>query len=134
MAVLGGEDRDARLGESFDLRRDDDAAATSEDADVAGALFAEQLDEVLEVLDVTALIGADGDGLDVLLDGCIDDLLHRAVVPEVDHLGALRLQDPPHDVDARVVAVEQARRRHHANRVLRRVQGVHGTYNSRTSN
>jgi 3-deoxy-D-manno-octulosonate 8-phosphate phosphatase KdsC-like HAD superfamily phosphatase len=37
-----------------------------------------------------------------------DDVVHRAVVAEVDHLGALR-QDAPHDVDRRVVAVEQAR-------------------------
>ena len=28
--------------------------------------------------------------------------------PEVDHLGAHALQDAPHDVDRRVVAVEQA--------------------------
>ena len=39
-----------------------------------------------------------------------DDLLDRAVVPEVDDLGARRLEDPAHDVDRRVVSVEQARR------------------------
>ena len=37
-----------------------------------------------------------------------DDLVDRAVVAEVDHLGALALEDPPHDVDGGVVAVEQA--------------------------
>ncbi len=78
---------------------------------VAGTGLAEELDEVLEVLDVAALVGGDGDALDVLLDGRVDDLTHAAVVPEVDDLGALALHDPPHDVDRGVVAVEQGRRR-----------------------
>ena len=49
-----------------------------------------------------------GHALHVLLDRGGDDLVDRAVVAEVDHLGALALQDPPHDVDRGVVAVEQA--------------------------
>ena len=46
----------------------------------------------------------------VLLDGCDDDLLHRAVVPEMHDLGPGGLEDPAHDVDRGVVPVEQARR------------------------
>ena len=84
---------------------------------------ASDCDEVLEVLDVPALVRRDRDALDVLLDRRVDDLLDRAVVPEVDHLGALRLQDPPHDVDRRVVAVEQARGGDQPDRVLRAVEG-----------
>jgi hypothetical protein len=59
---------------------------------------------------VAALVRADGDAVGVLLDGGVDDVLHRAVVPEVDDLGALGLQHAAHDVDAGVVAVEQAGR------------------------
>jgi hypothetical protein len=44
-------------------------------------------------------------------------------VPEVDDLGALTLQDPPHDVDRGVVPVEQARRGDESNRVGGQVQG-----------
>ena len=51
----------------------------------------------------------------------VDDLVDRAVVAEVDHLGARGLQDAAHDVDRRVVAVEQARRRDEADLVLRLV-------------
>ena len=40
------------------------------------------------------------------------DLVDRTVVAEMDHLGAHALQDATHDVDRRVVAVEQARGRH----------------------
>ena len=68
---------------------------------------AQRLDEVLEVLDVAALVGRDGDALGVLLERGVHDLLDRAVVPEVDHLAALAHEDPPHDVDRGVVAVEQ---------------------------
>jgi hypothetical protein len=41
---------------------------------------ASSLDEIFEVLDVPALIGADRDALDVLLQGRVDDLLDAAVV------------------------------------------------------
>ena len=67
----------------------------------------QQVDHVLEVLDVAALVRADGDALHVFLQRRRDDLVDRAVVAEVDHLGAHALQDAPHDVDRRVVAVEQ---------------------------
>ncbi len=54
-------------------------------------------------------------------DRAVDDLLDRPVVPEMDHLAARRLQDAPHDVDRRVVAVEQRRRRDEADLVDRLV-------------
>ena len=69
----------------------------------------EQVDHVLEVLDVAALVGADGDALHVFLQRGGDDFVDAAVVAQVDHFGAHALQDAPHDVDRRVVAVEQAR-------------------------
>ena len=70
----------------LDLVVHDDAAAAADDLDVAGAALAQRLDEVLEVLDVAALVRRHRDALHVLLDRGVDDLLHRAVVPEVDDL------------------------------------------------
>jgi hypothetical protein len=58
---------------------------------------------------VSALVGAQGDAVGVLHQRRAHHVLDRAVVPEVDHLDALALDQPPHDVDRRVVAVEQAR-------------------------
>jgi hypothetical protein len=81
----------------------------------------EEIHHVLEVLDVAALVGGDGDALHVLLQRRRDDLLDRAVVAEVDHLGAGRLQDAPHDVDRGVVAVEQRGGGDEAHLVLRLV-------------
>jgi hypothetical protein len=75
---------------------------------VAHPLGAEAVDEVLEVLDVPALVRRHRHGGGVLLDDGLDDLVDGAVVAEVDDLGALGLEDPPHDVDRRVVTVEQA--------------------------
>jgi hypothetical protein len=88
---------------------------------VLAAAAAQQVDHVLEVLDVAALVGRDRDALRVLLQRGRDDFVDRAVVPEVDHFGARSLQDPPHDVDRRVVPVEQARCGHEADLVLRLV-------------
>ena len=82
-----------------------------------GAAFFQQIHHVLEELDVAALVGGDRDALGVLLDRGVDDLLDRAVVAEMDDLGALRLQDAAHDVDGRVMAVEQRRRGDDADRV-----------------
>ena len=117
LAVLGTEDRHARVAQPGDLVGDDDPSAAADHLDVVGARLTEQLDEVLEVLDVAALVGADRDALDVLLDRRVDDLLDGAVVAEVDDLGPLALHDPSHDVDRRVVPVEQARRGDDADRV-----------------
>jgi hypothetical protein len=110
LAVLRGEDAcDAPLVEQVDLLADDDAAPAAEHLDVPSALLLEKFHQIGEVLDVPALVRADGHALDVLLDGGADDLADRAVVAEVDDLGTLRLQDAAHDVDRGVVPVEQAR-------------------------
>lgn len=73
-----------------------------------GAAPPQQLDQILEVLDVAALVGADGDALDILLERGVHHLAHGAVVPEVDHLRTLGLKDAPHDVDRGVMPVEEA--------------------------
>ena len=127
LAVLGGEDRDAGLAQPLDLLRHDDAATAAHHAHVARARGAQRLDEVLEVLHVAALVGRHRDALDVLLQRGVDDLLHRAVVAEVDDLAALAHEDPPHDVDRGVVAVEQRGRRDEADRVRGGVQVGHGS-------
>ena len=124
LAVLGREDAHPRRGQPRDLVRDDDPAAAAEDPDVPGTGLGQQLRQVLEVLDVAALVGADRDALRVLLEHRVDDLADRAVVPEVHDLGALRLQDPPHDVDRGVVPVEQRGRGHEPHRMHRHVQLV----------
>src|SRR5690606_34052975 len=90
-----------------DLGRQDGAAAAAEHLDVGRSGLAQQLEHVLEELDVAALVGGHGDPLDVLLDRAAHDLADRAVVPEVDDLGAAQLHQAAHDVDGGVVAVEQ---------------------------
>jgi hypothetical protein len=77
---------------------------------VLAAAFAQQVDHVLEIFDVAALVAGDGDALHVFLQRGGRRPRDRAVVAEVDHFAAMRLKDAPHDVDRRVVAVEQRRR------------------------
>ena len=98
---------------------DDDTAAATENLDMPGVRFVEQVIHVLEVLHMTALVRRNGDALHILLDGGLDDFPHGAVVAEVDHLGPARLQDPADDIDRRVVAVEKTGRRHESDVVLR---------------
>jgi hypothetical protein len=109
-----------------DLVGDDDAPAAAVDPHVGSPLGPQAIEQVAEVLDMAALVGADGHGLHVLVHRGAHDLVNRPVVPQVDDLGTLALQDPPHDVDRGVVAVEQAGRGHDPHRVDRRVQGGRG--------
>ena len=71
--------------------------------------LAQAVDEVLEVLDVAALVRAHRDAVRILLDDRGDHVVDRPVVPEVHDLGAMALEQPPHDVDRRVVTVEETR-------------------------
>ena len=117
--VLGAEDpRDAAALEGLDLLGRDRPAAAAVDPHVGHAGLREPAHEVPEELHVPALVGRDGDGVGGFLDGRLDELVDAAVVAEVDHLGALRLQQPAHDVDRGVVAVEEGRGRDDANRCL----------------
>ena len=90
-----------------DFVGDDNAAAAAEHLDVGAAALAQQVDHIYEMFDVPALVAGDGDALHVLGQGRGDDLVNRAVVPQVHDLGAVRLQDAAHDVDRGVMAVEQ---------------------------
>ena len=105
------------VGHEFvDLVRRDGAATAAEHADVPGAVLPEPVDHVAEVLDVPALVGTHGDAVGVLLDRGAHDLVHAAVVAEMHHLDAMGLDQPPHDVDRGVVAVEQRSRGDEAQR------------------
>ena len=110
LAVLRGVDAgDAVLVQRAHLLRHDDPAAAAEDPHVPRPALAEHVQHVPEVLDVPALVGADRDRVHVLVDGGGHHLLDGAVVAEVDHLAPRPLEEAPHDVDRRVVAVEEAR-------------------------
>ena len=104
--------------ELSDLLGQDHSAATAVDTDVVGARRTQLCAQVGEVLDVTTLVRRHRDAVGVLLEGRPDDLGDAAVMPEVDHLGALRLQDPAHDRDGGIVAVEETRGRDEAHGTL----------------
>ena len=110
LAVLRGVDAgDAVLVQLAHLLGHDDPAAAAEDPHVPRPPLAEPVQHVPEVLEVPALVGADRDPVHVLVDGGGHHLLDGAVVAEMDHLRSRPLEEPPHDVDRRVVAVEEAR-------------------------
>ena len=90
-----------------DLLGRDRASAAAEHQHVPGALLRQTIDHVAEELHVAALVRADRDCIRVLLHRCPHDLVDAAVVTEVDDLRPPILDHPPHDVDRRVVTVEQ---------------------------
>ena len=74
-----------------------------------GAELAQHVDHVAEVFVVSALVAADGDGVGIFGDGGTHDVGDAAVVAQMHHLGAARLQQAADHVDGGVVAVEQRR-------------------------
>ena len=64
---------------------------------------------------MAALVGTNRDRVSVFLDRCVDDFFDRAIMPEVNYLGAGGLQNPAHDIDRHVMAVKQAGCGNHPN-------------------
>ena len=102
--------------EGGDLLGSDRAAAAHHDPDMLGAGLPEQIHHVAEVLVVPALVGTAGYGVGVFLQRGSDDVCDAPVMPKVYDLGAVRLQQPPHDVDGGIMPVEQRRGRHEPQR------------------
>ena len=91
-AVVGVVDAlDAVVVELGNLLGEDGAATAAEDADVPSSALIEQVLHVFEVLHVASLVGGHGDGLGVLLNGAVHDLIDRAVMAEVDDLASRTL-------------------------------------------
>ena len=124
LAVFRAEDACHAITLQFsNFSRHDDTTAAAKHLNMGAAPCAQQVHHVLEVLDVPTLVAADGNALRVFLKRGGNDFVHRAVVPQVDDLGAHALQDAPHDVDGRVVAVKQTRRGDKTHLVHRAVVG-----------
>jgi hypothetical protein len=70
--------------------------------------FLEFVDKVFEVLDVSALVGADRDSIHIFLNGSANDFLHRAIVCKVDYFGTAGLKYAAHNIDGSIMAIEQA--------------------------
>src|SRR5262249_12502038 len=102
--------------EGRDLVGRDRAAAADYYADVLVAALAQHVDHVGEILVVSALVGADGDRVGVLVDGGAHDIGDAAVVAEVHHFRTARLQQAPDHVYGGVVAVNQRGGRDEAQR------------------
>jgi hypothetical protein len=113
--VLGRVDALDAVGVQFlDLVRRDRAATADDDADVLCAQLPQHVHHVAEVFVVPALVRTDRDAVGVLLDRRAHDVGDAAVVPEVDDLGTVRLQQSADDVDGGVVTIEKRRGAHEA--------------------
>ena len=67
----------------------------------------EQVHHVLEVIDKTTLLAAEGNTLRVFLQCSDDRLVNTTVVHQVNDLRTHTLQKPSHEIDIRIVPVKQ---------------------------
>ncbi len=87
-AVVGRVDfGNTRLVKGANFGRRDGASATAKDADVLATGLIEQLANVGEVLHVAALVGGQGHGVGVFLNGAVNHRFGRLVVAEVNDFG-----------------------------------------------
>src|SRR5207248_7724058 len=119
----GREDlRDAELLELGDVGSRDRPAYDHQH--LAGAALAQQLDDPWHERHVRAGEDRDPDGVGILLDRGLDDLLRRLVEPGVDHLHAGVAQRPRDHLGATVVPVETDLRDHDARLARHQKTGV----------
>ena len=103
---------DTRRVQLFDFAIGHGAAAATEDTNVSTTAFFQKLDHELEELNMPALVRRNRNALRIFFNRSFHNLFDTAVVPKVNDLGAFLLQNPPHDVDRGIVAIEQRSRRH----------------------
>ncbi len=124
LPVLGAEDAAHAIGLQFgNFSGHDHPAAAAKHLDLLAAARAQQIHHVLEILHMSALVGAQRNALRVFLQGGAHHLIDRTVVAQVNHLRAHALQDAPHDVDGRVMPVKQTGCRHKTHLVAGAVVG-----------
>ena len=78
---------------------------------------------VFKKLHMPPLVGSDRNGLHILLNRTVYNLLRGAVVPQVNHLNTSGLNDSAHDIDRGIVPIKEGGRRDHADVVLGLVLG-----------
>lgn len=76
--------------------------------DMASTLLLEEVIHVFEIFRVATLVAGHSNGLGIFLYGGIDHLFNAPVVAQVDHFTTCSLYDPAHDIDGRIMAIEEA--------------------------
>jgi hypothetical protein len=74
---------------------------------MATAILIQQIFHVFEKFYMASLVTGNSDALYIFFNGTLYYFGYTAVVPEVNDFCTLALQDAAHDVDGRIVAIEQ---------------------------
>ena len=74
-----------------------------------GPGFSQPIDHVLEEFVVPALVGTNCNAVRIFLDGGANDIVDASVVTEMNNFGTACLDQAPHNIDGRVVTIEQGR-------------------------
>ena len=89
------------------LRGRDGASATTEDSDIFPSCSIEQLSNIGEIFHVAALIGCEGNRMCVLFDSRLHHIECASIMTEMNHFTTCSLNQTPHDIDGRIVTIEQ---------------------------
>src|SRR5438270_4725276 len=95
----------------------DRSAATAENFNVGGALFAQLFHDVGKKFDVSAVVTGNANRTHVLLDGGAHDVANRPVIAEIDDFNAVPDELEIDRVDGAVVSVADRHGGDDANRL-----------------
>jgi hypothetical protein len=105
------------------------SSTAAEYLDMAAAIFFEQVLHVFKEFEVAALVRSDRNSLCIFFNSAFNDLADATVMTQVNDLCSFRLEDPAHDIDSRIVPVEQGRSGDYPDFVVRSVHILSKLYN-----
>src|SRR6185312_4952630 len=91
----------------FNFRWKDGSPAATKNADMSATAFRQQVFQVFKEFNMSALVRSDGNGLYIFFDRRFRNFLYTPVMPEMNHLHALALKYPAHDIDGGIMSVEE---------------------------
>ena len=73
-----------------------------------GILLAKKLHHIAKILHMPTLIRTQRYALNILLNSTMYNLVNATVMPQMDHLRSATLQNTPHNINRRIMPIEQA--------------------------
>ncbi len=105
--------------EIVDFVLNDHSSTATEYFDMAGSLLFQQFDHVFEILYMSTLIRTNSNTLNIFLNSAINNLMHRAIMTQMNHLYSTTLQNSTHDIDTGIMTIKQTGSRYKTNLMSR---------------
>ena len=91
----------------FNFFGKDCSTTTTKNADMSTASFLQQIEHILEVFHMSALVRRHRNCIRILFNRTIHNFIYTSVVTKVNHLSTTTLHDTTHDIDRSIMTIEK---------------------------